>query len=201
MKLQQIKFSFELKYVKEIVRETGAWSPDQITDVTHGLVTLAPLCLFYPTSWYPVAWVNSQRELPSALVNIYRDTKNTQCGIFMLWPHSVAMCYYTACMFYTCKSVMSRNTDVWQNVLCVPCIWLFFHFHIWRQRQWQQNWCLLEEWKYLQFETTESLKIKDNQFDNSVVIGDTARCHYDHLQCHQWWQSCETDDLWYRMIW
>ena len=40
-----------------------------------------------------------------------------------------------------------------------------------------------------------SLKTKDYQFDNFVVTGGTVSCHNDNLQCHQWWQSCQLDDL------
>ena len=34
---------------------------------------------------------------------------------------------------------------------------------------------------------TSSLKTKDNQFDNFFITGGTESCHYDNLQCHQWW--------------
>ena len=33
------------------------------------------------------------------------------------------------------------------------------------------------------------LKTKDLQFDNIVIIGGTVSCHYDNLQCRQWWHS------------
>ena len=39
------------------------------------------------------------------------------------------------------------------------------------------------------------LKTKDPQFDKFVVTGGTVICHNDNLQCHQWWQCCQIDDL------
>ena len=41
----------------------------------------------------------------------------------------------------------------------------------------------------------QTLKTKDRQFDNFVVIGGTVSCHYDNSRCHQLRQSCRIDDL------
>ena len=38
-------------------------------------------------------------------------------------------------------------------------------------------------------------KTKDHQFDKFVVTGGTVICHNDNLQCHQWWQCCQVDDV------
>ena len=43
--------------------------------------------------------------------------------------------------------------------------------------------------------TITTLKTKDRQFDNFVVIDGTVSCHYDNLRCHQWRQSCQIDNL------
>ena len=40
----------------------------------------------------------------------------------------------------------------------------------------------------------QTLKTKDNQFDNFVITGGTVSCRNDNLQYHQWWQSCQIDD-------
>ena len=46
-----------------------------------------------------------------------------------------------------------------------------------------------------------SLKTKDHQFDNFVITGGTVSCHYDNLQCHQWQQSRQIDDLLFSVLW
>ena len=43
----------------------------------------------------------------------------------------------------------------------------------------------------------QALKTKGHQFGNFVTIGGTVSCHNNKLQCHQWWQSCQIDDLLY----
>ena len=45
-----------------------------------------------------------------------------------------------------------------------------------------------------------TLKTKDPQFDNIVITGGTVSCHNDNLQCHQWGQSCQIDDLMFSVI-
>ena len=39
------------------------------------------------------------------------------------------------------------------------------------------------------------LKAKYCQLDSIVVTGGTVICHNDNLQCHQWWQCCQVDNL------
>ena len=43
--------------------------------------------------------------------------------------------------------------------------------------------------------TTIDTENKNHQFDKFVVTGGTVIFHNDKLQCHQWWQCCEVDDL------
>ena len=38
-------------------------------------------------------------------------------------------------------------------------------------------------------------KQKDHQFDNIVITGGAVSCHNDNLQCNQWQQSRQIDDL------
>ena len=45
-----------------------------------------------------------------------------------------------------------------------------------------------------------SSKTKGRQFDNFVVIGGTISCSNDNLRCHQWWRSCQSDDLCFQCI-
>ena len=33
-----------------------------------------------------------------------------------------------------------------------------------------------------------------------VVTGGTVSCHIDNLRCHQWWQSCQIDNLLFSVI-
>ena len=40
-----------------------------------------------------------------------------------------------------------------------------------------------------------TLKTKDRQFNNFVVTGGTASCHYSYLRCRQWRPSSQIDDL------
>ena len=50
-------------------------------------------------------------------------------------------------------------------------------------------------WTWPMLVLTFPLKIKDRQFDKFVITGGTVSCPNDNLQCHQWWQSCQLDDL------
>ena len=43
-------------------------------------------------------------------------------------------------------------------------------------------------------------KQEGRQFDNFVVTGVTVSCHCDNLRWHQWWQSCQIDNLLFSML-
>ena len=47
--------------------------------------------------------------------------------------------------------------------------------------------------------TDISLKTKYRQSDNFVITGGTVSCHYENLRCHQWWWSCQIDNLLFSM--
>ena len=57
--------------------------------------------------------------------------------------------------------------------------------------------CSSECWWHFIIPILFALKMKDCQFDNFVIIGGTISCHWDNWLCHQWWQNCQTDYLWF----
>ena len=45
-----------------------------------------------------------------------------------------------------------------------------------------------------------SRKTTDHQFDSCVVTDGTPSCHLNNLRCHQWRQSCQTDDPFFVVV-